>query len=117
MEKKKVLIADDNPTERQGIAKILSSADGITVAGQVEQIDLIMDAVRQVRPDVVLLDLKWDDDEQAGILAARQLKRLYPEIKVVAISVYDHLLPQALQAGAEAALLKGFSGEELLQTI
>lgn len=114
---KRVLIADDNPAERQGIAKILGSAEGIIVAGQVERISFIVDAVRQTRPDVILMDLKWDDDERAGISATLQLKQLYPGIKVIAISVYDHLLPEALKAGADAALLKGFSGKDLLKMI
>ena len=63
----RVLIADDHLAERQGIARILSSAEGIEVAGQVGVIKLVLDEVRRVRPDVVLMDLKWDEDEEAGI--------------------------------------------------
>jgi DNA-binding NarL/FixJ family response regulator len=113
----KVLIADDHLAERQGIARILSSAEDIEVAGQVGEIELVLDEVRQAQPDVVLMDLKWGDNEQAGVVATAQIKRLYPEIKVVAISVYDHLIPEALKAGADTALIKGFSRKELLQAI
>lgn len=114
----RVLIADDHLAERQGIARILNSAEGIEVVGQVGQIESVLDEVRRSRPDVVLMDLKWGDDERAGVAATAQIKRLYyPGIRVVAISVYDHLIPEALKAGADAALSKGFSGEELLQTI
>ena len=113
----RVLIADDHLAERQGIAKILGSAEGIEVAGQVGQIDLILDEIRRIRPDVVLMDLKWNEDEEAGIKATAQTKQLLPGIRVVAISVYDHLIPEALKAGADAALTKGFSREELLQAI
>ncbi|MBC7248845.1 MAG: response regulator transcription factor [Anaerolineae bacterium] len=113
----RVLIADDHLTERQGIAKVLNSAEDILVVGQVGQIELVLDEVRQRQPDVVLMDLKWEDDERAGITATTELKQRYPAMRVIAISVYDHLIPEALKAGADAALLKGFSGEELLQAI
>jgi len=113
----RVLIADDHLTERQGIAKVLNSAEDILVVGQVGQIELVLDEVRQRQPDVVLMDLKWEDDERAGITATTELKQRYPTMRVIAISVYDHLIPEALKAGADAALLKGFSGEELLQAI
>lgn len=113
----RVLIADDHLTERQGIAKVLNSAEDILVVGQVGRIELVPDEVRQRQPDVVLMDLKWEDDERAGITATTELKQRYPAMRVIAISVYDHLIPEALKAGADAALLKGFSGEELLQAI
>ena len=117
MQTTRTLIADDHLAERQGIAKVLSSAEDIEVAGQVGLIELVLDEVRRTRPDVVLMDLKWGEDEGAGIAAIAQIKQLYPEIKVVAISVYDHLMPEALKAGADVALAKGFSREELLQAI
>jgi len=113
----RILIADDHLAERQGIARILSSAEDIKVAGQVGEIELVLDEVHHARPDVVLIDLKWDEDEEAGIKATAQIKRLHPGIRVVAISVYDHLMPEALKAGADVALAKGFSREELLQAI
>ncbi len=113
----RVLIADDHLAERQGIARVLSSAEDIEVIGQVGEIDLVVDEIRRTRPDVVLMDLKWNEDEEAGIKATTQIKQLLPGIRVIAISVYDHLIPEALKAGADAALAKGFSREELLQTI
>jgi len=113
----RVLIADDHLAERQGIARVLSSAEDIEVIGQVGEIDLVVDEIRRTRPDAVLMDLKWNEDEEAGIKATTQIKQLLPGIRVIAISVYDHLIPEALKAGADAALAKGFSREELLQTI
>jgi len=113
----RVLVADDHLAERQGIARVLSSAEDIEVIGQVGEIDLVVDEIRRTRPDVVLMDLKWNEDEEAGIKATTQIKQLLPGIRVIAISVYDHLIPEALKAGADAALAKGFSREELLQTI
>jgi len=113
----RVLIADDHLAERQGIARVLSSAEDIEVIGQVGEIDLVVDEIRRTRPDAVLMDLKWNEDEEAGIKATTQIKQLLPGIRLIAISVYDHLIPEALKAGADAALAKGFSREELLQTI
>jgi DNA-binding NarL/FixJ family response regulator len=113
----RVLIADDHQTERRGIAGRLSSVDDIEVVGQVEQIELVLDEIHRSQPDVVLMDLKWEEDEGAGARVIAQVKQIYPEIKVVAISVYDQLIPEALQAGADAALVKGFSGEDLLKAI
>ena len=109
----RVLIADDHLAERQGIARVLSSAEDIEVIGQVGEIDLVVDEIRRTRPDAVLMDLKWNEDEEAGIKATTQIKQLLPGIRVIAISVYDHLIPEALKAGADAALAKGFSRGEL----
>ncbi|MDY7040360.1 MAG: response regulator transcription factor [Chloroflexota bacterium] len=113
----RVLIADDHQTERQGIARILDSTKNVKVVGQVGRVERVLDEVRQTSPNVVLMDLKWEDDEEAGAGAIAQIKHQYPAIKIVAISVYDHLIPGALKAGADDTLAKGFSREQLLQAI
>jgi DNA-binding NarL/FixJ family response regulator len=113
----KVLLADDTLIAREGWKKILTTEDDLTVVGEVSVAQETLHKVRELQPDVLLMDLKWFDDENAGTSAIAQIKREAPDIKVVAITAYTDLVPGARKAGAEAVLPKGFSKAELVDTI
>jgi len=113
----KVLLADDTLIAREGWKKILTTEGDIEVVGEVTIAQDTLRKVRELRADVLLMDLKWFDDEHAGIGAIAQLKREIPQTKVVAITAYTDLVQGARRAGAEAVLPKGFSKAELVDTI
>ena len=112
-----VLLADDTLIAREGLKKILTMERDITVVGEVTIAQETLGKVRELRPDILLMDLKWFDDENAGASAIAQIKREMPATKVVAITAYTDLVPSARKAGAEAVLPKGFSKAELIETI
>ncbi len=113
----KVLIADDTLIARAGWKRILETEEHIRVVGEATTAPEIPKKVLHLHPDVLLIDLKWFEDETAGPAAIAQVKRISPQTKVVAVTVYPHLVADARRAGAEAVLPKGFSRSELVRTI
>jgi DNA-binding NarL/FixJ family response regulator len=113
----KILLADDTLIAREGWKKILETVDDIEVIGEATTAQETPIKVKELRPDILLTDLKWFEDETAGVAAIAQIRRESPQTKVVAITAYPHLIAGARRTGAEAALPKGFSKSELVATI
>jgi DNA-binding NarL/FixJ family response regulator len=113
----RVLVADDHPIVRSGIVALLESADDLEVVGTagtgLEAVELAL----QLRPDVVLMDLRMPgiegDEATARILAADS------GIRVVVLTTYetDASILTAIEAGASGYLLKAAPQEEILAGI
>ncbi len=73
--------------------------------------------VHELRPNILVLDLKWFGDEHAGIEAIRRLASEVPETKIIAITIYPHLIEPARSAGALAALTKEVPKQQLIEEI
>jgi DNA-binding NarL/FixJ family response regulator len=116
-EKIRILIADDTDIAREGMQRILASEPDMKVVGEGATVHDTVQKVRELRPDILLLDLKWFDDERAGIEAIRRLKEEAPETKVIAITIYPHLTEPAKSAGALAALPKEVPKRQLIEEI
>lgn len=116
LRKIKILIADDALLIREGLKRIFEFVDEIEVIGEAEFASEIFRKVDELKPNIVLIDLKWGDDADAGINVIRQLVQL-PEIRIIAMTVYTHLVPKARQAGAHGVLNKNFSRHELIGMI
>jgi len=86
-----VALADDNLIVREGIAQLLAYAgDGIELVAQCEDLESLLAAVDDVRPDVVLTDIRMPPtNTDEGIRAAAILRETHPETGVVILSSYD----------------------------
>jgi len=113
----RILIADDQVVMREGLKKVLEPHDDMVIIGEATVAQEVLGKAQDFQPDIILLDLLWFQDESAGIAALEQLKQAMPQTKVVAITAYDDLIEKARRAGAEAALPKGFTVEELVSVI
>ena len=113
----KVFVADDMLIVREGLKIILETADDIEVAGEAVTAIGIKKKVLEAQPDVLLMDLLWFGDAVAGWAAIKDIKAAAPQVKIIAITVYDNLIREARMAGADAAILKTFTREELLSAI
>lgn len=113
----RVLLADDTLIAREGWKRILESEPDIQVVGEAITAPEAQQKARELAPDVVLMDLKWFDEEEAGAAAIAELKQSAPHIRVIAITVYARLIADARKVGADATLPKGFSRAELLSAI
>jgi YesN/AraC family two-component response regulator len=111
----KLVIADDNPHARHGLRAILTSQVGIEVIGEASQGAEAVALVIDLHPDVVLLDVRMPNMD--GIQAARTIKQRQPNIKVVMLSMYADYRTEAIDAGADAYLVKGCPAEELVKAI
>jgi DNA-binding NarL/FixJ family response regulator len=113
----RVIIADDTDIVREGMRRILAAQADIEIVGEGATVHEAIQKVHELHPDVLLLDLKWFGDESAGIDAIRRLTSEVPETRVVAITVYPHLIELARSAGALAALNKGVPKQQLIEEI
>jgi DNA-binding NarL/FixJ family response regulator len=112
-----VMIADDTLIAREGLKSILDGVHGIQVVATASSAQEAVQAARDLRPNVVLLDLRWHGDDTAGVEATRQIAHHTPECKVLVVTVFPELISQAREAGATAAIEKGFSKDDLISLI
>lgn len=111
----RVLIADDNMRARSGLRGLLALCREIEVIGEAAGGLEAVDMVRDHQPDVVLMDVRMP--QMDGLEATRQIKEQWPQVRVVAMSMYASHRAEALTAGAEAFVVKGSPSGELLAAI
>ncbi|MFD5560138.1 response regulator [Kitasatospora griseola] len=111
----RVLIADDDPLLRAGLAVVLETADGIEVAGQAEDGLRTVELARVLRPDVVLMDVRMPGCD--GVEATRRLAGVGPRVLVLTTFHHDAYVWGALRAGAAGFLLKRASPERLIDAV
>lgn len=113
----RLLIVDDQPLIRRGLAMMLAAEPGIVIVGQAaDGLDAIEQALA-TSPDVVVMDLQMP--RASGVVATREITAKLPGTRVVVLTTYDHddLVFEAIRAGAQAYLLKDASEAEVLETI
>ena len=113
----KVLIADDHVIVREGLIALLNMADGIKVVGEAADGREAIDMTQQLRPDVVLMDIRMA--ELDGVQATREIRARFPEVHVIALTNYDddEYVFDCLRYGASGYLLKDVSPEDLVKAI
>jgi DNA-binding NarL/FixJ family response regulator len=113
----RVLIVDDDALVRAGLRLILSSADDIDVVGEADDGAAAVAAVRQHRPDVVLMDIRMP--QMDGITATAALRRLDPAPQVVVLTTFqaDEQVVAALRAGASGFLVKDTPPADIIGAI
>ena len=113
----RVLVVDDHALFREGVARLLRSADGFTVVGEAKDGREAVARTQALTPDVVLMDIYMRG--MAGLEATRRIKAAIPATRIVILTVSeeDQNLFDALKAGAQAYLLKSVEPEELYRTL
>ena len=113
----RVMIVDDHSMVRRGLATILKVRPGLQLVGEANNGQEALSLCKQVRPDVILMDLVMP--EMDGAAATRALRELCPEIQVIALTSFKEkeLVQGALEAGAIGYLLKNVSADELADAI
>lgn len=114
----KVLLVDDHKIVRQGVRAFLQTLSDITVVGEAEAGAAAVEAVAQLTPDVVLMDLEMPG-ELDGIAATRQIRKARPETQVIVVTSHhqDEYIFPAVRAGAISYLLKDVEPDELAAAI
>ena len=112
-----VLIADDHPVFRDGLASLLSTQPGVEVVATAADGAEAVSLTKEHRPDVVVMDLQMP--EMNGIEATRVLAADLPETRVLVFTMgeEDGTVLAAMRAGARGYLVKGASQEEVARAI
>lgn len=113
----KVLICDDQAIIRDGMELLLKLEKGIEVVGKASNGSEALQMVADLRPDLVLMDLKMP--VMNGIESTRHIRQQFPEVKVLVLTTFeeDEWLFDALRAGAAGYLLKDTPRADLVKAI
>jgi two-component system NarL family response regulator len=113
----RVLIAEDHVLVRRGLAAIINMEDDVTVVGEASDGKDAIEQWRQLRPDVVLMDLRMPRLE--GVEAIKRIRAEDPKAAIIVLTTFDHDedIYAGLRAGAKAYLLKDVQPEELFACI
>lgn len=117
MNKLRILIADDHALLRDGLKALVNSEPDMDVVGEAENGRSVLEKARQLKPDIVLMDISMPDMD--GAHATRRLKEVFPIIKVLALTAHEDssYLRHMMEAGASGFVLKRAAADQLIQAI
>jgi DNA-binding NarL/FixJ family response regulator len=112
-----VFLAEDHAVVREGIAELIHREPDMEVVGQGSDGDEAVRLVRQLKPDIVLMDIGMPGLN--GIEATRRIKTETPATRVLVLTAYDNpeFVSAMIEAGAAGYLLKNVRGKELVNAI
>src|SRR5919107_292995 len=113
----RIIITDDHALVRDGLRSMLDDEPGLEVVGEAANGQEALELCRSLKPDLVLMDVRMP--EMDGLEATRAIKQELPSTSVLMVTMHenpDYLL-EALNAGAAGYVLKGASGDRLVNAI
>ncbi len=115
--KTKIYIVDDHSVIRYGLRMLLEGDDELEIIGEAGSGGEVISAMSELKPDVILMDISLPD--LSGIEVTREIKRLWPEIAVVALTIHEdeEYFFKMLDAGANGYVPKRAAPEELIKAI
>lgn len=113
----RLLLADDQALVRGALSALLSLEPDLTVVAEVGSGDMVLDAVREHRPDVVLMDVEMPGLD--GIAATAQVRSAFPETRVLIVTTFGRpgFLRRAMQSGATGFVVKDTPAAQLADAV
>lgn len=116
----RVLIVDDHAVVRSGLRAVLEDEEGLEIVGEAASADEAVEKARTLRPEVVLMDIRMDEgDDASGIDACRQIRSELPDTQVIMFTSYSEQesVLASIMAGATGFLTKNVSHGKLVEAI
>ena len=113
----RVLLVDDHPVMRQGMAAIINEEPDLVVCGEADGVRTAIAAATQTHPDVALVDLSVTDGD--GLELIRDFKNRFPELRTLVLSMFDETVyaERALRAGAGGYVMKAEAATTVMAAI
>jgi DNA-binding NarL/FixJ family response regulator len=113
----RIVLAEDHTILREGLRALLSADPNFEIIGEAQNGREAVRCVEKMEPDLLLMDLSMP--RKSGMDAIREIKKRYPEIKIIALTVHktEEYLLTTLKAGADGYVLKDATHEELVMAI
>lgn len=113
----RVLLADDHPTFRTGLATLLNTDAAVAVVGEAGTGDEVVARAAELCPDLIIMDIQMPGCN--GIEATRHILRQQPKIRILVMTMFedDHTVAAAMRAGARGYILKGALPEEIVRAV
>ena len=115
--KKNVLVVDDHPLLRQGLALLINQQQDMQVCGEAEEAHAAMQAVTQSRPDIIILDISLNGPD--GLELLKSIRASDPDLPVLILSMHDEAIyaERALRARANGYIMKQEATEKVLVAV
>jgi DNA-binding NarL/FixJ family response regulator len=113
----RVVVADDHPTFRRGLAALLAAVDGVELVGEAEDGEHAVELAATLRPDVVVMDLTMPG--LGGVEATRRIVAADPDVAVLVLTMLDEdeSVFAAMRAGARGYVVKGADTDDVLRAL
>ena len=115
--KKRILIVDDHPMMRQGLAQLIDNESDLSVCGEADTARQALTAISTQKPDLVLADISLPDKN--GLELIKDLQAMHPGLPVLVVSMHDESLyaERVLRAGGRGYIMKQEGGKKLMEAI
>ncbi len=115
--KKKVLIVDDHPIIRDGLADLINKEKDVVVCGCAENIPQAMNAIKRLNPDIVTVDISLED--ASGLELIKNIKTQHPGLPILALSMHQESFyaERAIRAGAKGYITKKQATKKVITAI
>lgn len=117
MKTTKVLLADDHSMFRDGLRSILEKDESLEIIGEVDNSRDVVNSVLKLKPDLLLLDITFEDGN--GLEIAKELRSKDPEVKIIVLTMHqkEAYIHDALLSNVDGYVLKSESSDELVNAI
>ena len=115
--RKTVLVVDDHPLMRQGLALLINQQQDMQVCGEAEEAQAAMQAIAQQRPDIMILDISLNGPD--GLELLKSIRAVAPDLPVLILSMHDEAIyaERALRARANGYIMKQEATEKVLVAV
>lgn len=115
--RKKVLVVDDHPIVREGLSYLIDEEEDITVCGSAEDIPQAIKAIKNLKPDVVMVDISLENS--SGLELIKDIKVQFPGLPILALSVHTESFyaERAIRAGAKGYITKQEATKRVITAI
>ncbi len=115
--KKRILVVDDHPMMRQGLAQLIGAEPDLAVCGEAANAEQAIDAIRACKPELVLADISLPGKN--GLELIKDFQAIQPDVPVLVISMHDESLyaERVLRAGGRGYIMKQEGGDKMMAAI